>query len=171
VEVKSVDDLLSKSIRDGHDKPQQHHDEVVKEILKKKKVLIMPPASEDEKEEKEEKKEEKSASVVANSIESEIHEIIDKFAKGNREAWIPEEYWGGREDEFINDNFGELLEEYGGGYADYEILVDRVVKKLKKHYTNAELVRGMKYLEENSGYSMFDNFIEGHSKKEEPKNP
>jgi hypothetical protein len=97
-------------------------------------------------------KEPTDAYVVSNHIVGELEEMIERELTG-----VPDD----ERDDYIQENFNELLTELGGGYGVFDDVVDELVSRLK--YSPKTMVKGMKYLRDESGYTMFDDYIEKHS--------
>jgi hypothetical protein len=87
-------------------------------------------------------------------ILDELREIVERELTG-----VPDN----ERDEYINENFNELVTELGGGYGDFDEVTNELEKRLG--YSPKTLVKGMKYMRTNEGFTMFDDYIEKYSKK------
>jgi hypothetical protein len=125
----------------------------IKEALKAKKAAAAAAK---------EPKEPTDGFVVSNHITDELREMIERELTSG--AWhmteIPEE----ERDDYINENFNELVDDLGGGYGVFDDVVDELVSRLG--YSPETMVEGMKFLRDESGYTMFDDYIEKHSADE-----
>ena len=90
--------------------------------------------------------------VVANHITGELEEMIERELTG-----VPDD----ERDDYIQENYNELVMELGGGYGVFDDVVDELEKRLK--YSPKTMMLGMKYLRDDAGYTMFDDYIEKHS--------
>jgi hypothetical protein len=90
--------------------------------------------------------------VVSNYIEGELREMIEKELTG-----VPDD----EKDDYIQENYNELVTELGGGYGVFDDVVDELEKRLG--YSPETLMLGMKFLRDETGYTMFDDYIEKHS--------
>jgi len=99
-------------------------------------------------------KEPTDPSIVGNHIESELREIIEEQLTG-----VPDD----KKEEYISENYDDLVEDLGGGYGVFDDVIDELVRRLK--YSKKTMVKGMKDLRDQSGYTMFDDYIEKYSKK------
>ena len=88
------------------------------------------------------------AYTVSHQIIDELRDIVEKVLTG-----VPED----EKDQYIDDNFNELVDELGGGYGDFDDVIDELVRRL--NYGPKTIIPGMKYLRED-GYTMFDKYIE-----------
>ena len=96
---------------------------------------------------------------VSRYIERELREMIERELTSG--AWhmteIPEE----ERDDYIDENYNELVTELGGGYGVFDDVVDELEERLK--FSPKTLMLGMKFMRDEDGYTMFDDYIEKHS--------
>ena len=76
-----------------------------------------------------------------------IQDILDQLVEAFRTEEGLEDY-----------EYGEVLEE-----MDHDETVSEIVKRLKNDYTPEQLAVGMKYGQDNEGYTMFTYFIQDHT--------
>jgi len=100
------------------------------------------------------KKEPTDGYEISMMILDELREIVERELTG-----VPDN----ERDEYINENFNELVTELGGGYGDFDEVTNELEKRLG--YSPKTLVKGMKYMRTNEGFTMFDDYIEKYSKK------
>ncbi len=89
---------------------------------------------------------------VSRYIERELREMIERELTG-----VPDD----ERDEYIDENYNELVTELGGGYGVFDDVVDELEKRLK--FSPKTLMLGMKFMRDEDGYTMFDDYIEKHS--------
>ena len=90
--------------------------------------------------------------VVSQHILDELRDMIEKELTG-----VPDD----ERDDYIDENFNELVTELGGGYGVFDEVIEELEKRLK--YSAKTMMLGMKYLRDDAGYTMFDDYIEKHS--------
>ena len=89
---------------------------------------------------------------VSHEILDELRDMIHRELTG-----VPED----EENDYIDENFNELVTELGGGYGVFDEVIEELEKRLG--YSPKTMMLGMKYLRDDAGYTMFDDYIEKHS--------
>jgi hypothetical protein len=97
--------------------------------------------------------------VVSHKIVDELTDMIHRELTSG--AWhmteIPEE----ERQDYVDENFNELVTELGGGYGVFDEVIEELEERLG--YSPKTMMLGMKYLRDDAGYTMFDDYIEKHS--------
>jgi restriction endonuclease Mrr len=105
------------------------------------------------------KKEPTDGYVVSHEIVDELTDMIHRELTSG--AWhmteIPEE----ERQDYVDENFNELVTELGGGYGVFDEVIEELEERLG--YSPKTMMLGMKYLRDDAGYTMFDDYIEKHS--------